>query len=137
MRTTILVAEDDRLGALLARQVLGDAGWSVDVAVDGDEAIERLRAAPERYALALLDLVMPGADITEVIDAAQRLRPALPVVLTSGYPEDFVRERLRGRTIDGFVSKPWEVAPLLATLRRALDARPAGCGQARGTDDPG
>lgn len=95
---TILVAEDDPLGALLARQVLAGAGWPVEIAVDGVEAIEALQAAPERHALALLDPVMPRADAIAVIDAARVLRPDLPILLTSGYSEAFVRERLGGLT---------------------------------------
>jgi CheY-like chemotaxis protein len=120
MTITILVAEDDRLGALLAHQVLTGAGWTVDGVEDGVEAIERLRAAPDAYGLALLDLVMPRADAVAVIDVARALRPALPIVLTSGYPEGFVRERLGERPIDGFVRKPWDIGVLVATVRRAL-----------------
>lgn len=41
---TILVAEDDRLGAILAEQVLTGAGWMGALAVDGVEAIEALQA---------------------------------------------------------------------------------------------
>jgi len=120
MASTLLVAEDDRLGALLAEQVLRGAGWEVVVTGDGVEAIEALQAAPDRFALALLDLVMPRADAIAVIDAARALRPALPIVLTSGYPESFVRERLGARTISGFVPKPWLLPTLVETVRRAL-----------------
>jgi ActR/RegA family two-component response regulator len=95
----ILVAEDDPLGALLARQVLAGAGWSVEIAVDGIEAIEARQASPARYALALLDLVMR---------------------LTSGYAEGLVRERLGGRAIQGFLPTPWDLPPLIAAARRGL-----------------
>jgi two-component system cell cycle sensor histidine kinase/response regulator CckA len=119
---TILVAEDDPLGALLARQVLAGAGWTVEIAVDGVEAIEALRASPERYALALLDLMMPRADAIAVIDATRMLRPDLPILLTSGYAEGFVRERLGGRTIQGFLPKPWDLPLLIEAVRRGLGA---------------
>jgi CheY-like chemotaxis protein len=116
----ILVAEDDPLGALLARQVLAGAGWSVEIAVDGIEAIEARQASPARYALALLDLVMPRADAIAVIDATRVLRPDLPIRLTSGYAEGLVRERLGGRAIRGFLPTPWDLPPLIAAARRGL-----------------
>lgn len=63
---------------------------------------------------------MPRADAVAVVDVARALRPDLPILPTSGYSERFVRERLDGRAIQGFLPKPWDLPPMIGAVRRAL-----------------
>ncbi|MCX7230166.1 MAG: response regulator [Burkholderiales bacterium] len=123
MSRSVLVAEDDRVVAYLVEQVLVEAGYAVVIAEDGVEAIEYLRAGADRFALAVLDLVMPRADGSAVLAAVAELCPGLPVVLTSGYSEDYVRSRIGEAPIVAFLAKPWRPVALLEIVSSALGPR--------------
>lgn len=119
-RARVLVVEDDRMVAWLVEQVLGGLGCEVEHATDGLEAIERLHADAFRYALAIVDLVLPRADGATVLAAVRRLHPALPVLMTSGHDEAYVRGRIGDAPIAGFLAKPWQPETLEAAVRAAL-----------------
>jgi two-component system cell cycle sensor histidine kinase/response regulator CckA len=123
MSRSVLVAEDDRVVAYLVEQVLLDAGYAVVLAEDGIEAIECLRAGADRFAMAVLDLVMPRADGAAVLAVIAELCPGLPVVLTSGFSEDYVRSRIGEAPIVAFLAKPWRADVLLAIVASALGPR--------------
>jgi CheY-like chemotaxis protein len=99
-------------------------GAEVDVAVDGNDALERLSAA--RYELVLMDCHMPNIDGWE---ATRRLRAsdfpsrgALVVALTAcGTVKD--RDASFAAGMDGFLDKPIDVDALRGWLDKALAAR--------------
>lgn len=119
-RPLVLVAEDDRMVAWLVEQVLDGLGCGAEHAVDGIDAIERLHADASRFSLAVIDLVMPRADGATVLAAVLRLRPSLPVVMTSGHDEAYVRERIGGAPIAAFLPKPWQPETLADVVRSVL-----------------
>jgi len=84
-RDRILVVDDDRDACELIALVLGQAGYVVDVAGDGFQALAI--AASRRPDLLLTDLQMPGMDGIELIRRVHAIDPALrdlPAVLTTG-----------------------------------------------------
>jgi two-component system response regulator MprA len=116
----VLVAEGDvRLAALLGR-VLADAGYRVEHASDGLQAIEAFeRVAPD---LLLLDRALPVLDGLEV---ARRLRTrtSVPIVILAAC--DTVPERVAGLDAgaDDYVRKPFAIEELLARVRALLRGR--------------
>jgi len=112
----VLLAEDNPVNALLARALLAREGCSVDRAVNGEEALAALAAAP--YDLVLMDMRMPGMD---GLAATRRLRAmglSTPVVaLTANAFEDDRRACLEAG-MDDFLTKPIEPAALRAVLVR-------------------
>ncbi|MFM1989331.1 MAG: hypothetical protein RJA99_2288 [Pseudomonadota bacterium] len=120
VRARVLVVEDDRMVAWIVEQVLQGIGCEVEHASDGLEAIERLHADASRFALAIVDLVLPRADGATVLAAVRRLRPSLPVLMTSGHDEAYVRGRIGDVPIAGFVPKPWQPETLEAAVRSAI-----------------
>jgi len=66
--------------------LLEDLGHRVIEAGSGEEALELLRAHPD-IAILITDQAMPGMTGSELIAAARALRPALPVILATGYGE--------------------------------------------------
>lgn len=122
-RSRILVVEDEEGIRDVWMEVLGDAGYSVVGAEDGQEALRRVaRIRPD---LILLDMVMPGIDGAAVLE---RLRAdptgrAVPVLIVSALATG-VAARLSGREqelgIAGILSKPLAPGELLAHVGRAL-----------------
>jgi PAS domain S-box-containing protein len=122
-RETILVVEDD---ALVRQHVIGmleTLGYRVLGAANGREAIEQLRAHPE-IDLLFTDVVMPGGmNGRTLADAAQALRPELPVLFTSGYTEDAIVHHGRLDPDVHLLRKPYRRQELAARLRQLLNRR--------------
>ena len=113
MTPYLLVAEDDLISREILMENLGEAGYAVDVAENGDAAWALLTANPERYCAVLLDRMMPGIDGIEVLRRvkADEALTHIPVVMQSGLvrPEE-VLEGLRGGAYY-YLTKPFPPKP--------------------------
>jgi two-component system, chemotaxis family, sensor kinase CheA len=114
----VLVVDDSLTTRMLERSILESAGYCVDVAQSGEEALEIARR--KRYALFLVDVEMPGIDGFTFVERI-RSDPALheiPAILVTSRstPEDFERGRSVGA--QGYVVKSeFDQARLLAMIR--------------------
>jgi PAS domain S-box-containing protein len=116
---TVLVADDDAGVREIVRETLARVGLEALDAADGDEAIETFRARADSIRLVLLDLTMPGTSGAEALDAIRRIRPAVPVLLVSGYAREASAE---GRDAqDAFLQKPFLPETLLERVAALLD----------------
>ncbi len=119
---TILVVEDkDELRAT-TRRVLEHLGYVVVEAVDGEEGLARLQAAPGAIDLVLTDVSMPKLNGPGLYRAATASDPRIRFLFTSGYSQGDIM--LRALLDPGalFLAKPWTISDLARQVRRALDA---------------
>ncbi len=126
-RGTILVVDDDDFVRSLAQRMLERLGFQVLTARNGREALRVYRAGVDTIAAVLLDLTMPDLDGAETLLELRRIRSDVPVLLSSGYGETEVTERLAGQAFAGFVSKPYRLEELSQAVLNAL-ALPADAG---------
>jgi signal transduction histidine kinase/CheY-like chemotaxis protein len=117
---TVLVVDDDPAVAKVAARTLATVGLRVIVARDGRQALALHREQRGAIALVLLDMNMPGLAGDEVFRALRAERPDLPIVLSSGYPEQEALARLSDAGPLVFVQKPYRTQALLARVREAL-----------------
>jgi DNA-binding response OmpR family regulator len=119
--TTVLLAEDDSAIAEPLSRALQREGYSVDVAVDGVAALDRVRTG--RIDLLVLDLGLPGMDGLEVCRRLRLDHPDLPVLMLTARTDevDFVVGLDAGA--DDYVGKPFRLAELLARVRALLRRR--------------
>ena len=119
----ILVVDDEPDIRQLVQEILEDEGYSVATAKDGESA--RLIYAQHRPDLVLLDIWMPDIDgISLLKEWSINGNPESQVVIMSGHGTlETAVEATRLGAFD-FVQKPLSLAKLLATVRKALDARP-------------
>jgi CheY-like chemotaxis protein len=114
---SILIVEDDSDLRQALSDILRDEGYSVAMAADGREALDRLRR-DLRPSLILLDLTMPVMNGWQ-FRAEQRQDPALSaipvVVLSAG---EHLAEQMVPLGIDDYVPKPIELAHLLQMIER-------------------
>ena len=113
----VLAVDDDPSLLALEAHVLGRAGYVVESAGGGAEAIERLQAHPPD--LVLLDIMMPdvsGWDVLRYV-STMTVRPA--VVLVSGLSEVRPPAELRD-LMTAYLNKPFDPGRLLQTCRSAL-----------------
>lgn len=83
---TILVVDDDALITLNTVDVLTDLGHTALEAFSGREALDLVQQRPEIVAI-ITDYAMPGMTGLQLAEAARKLRPGLPVLLTTGYAD--------------------------------------------------
>jgi nitrogen-specific signal transduction histidine kinase len=119
---TVLVVDDDHAVRSLAQSVLHEAGYDVELAEDGVQAIDRVRRLGGRISLVLLDLTMPQLGGAEAALELRRLQPDIPLVAMSGYGDVEVMERFSGARIDDFLPKPFSPDQLAAKVRDVLSA---------------
>ncbi|WP_237479544.1 PAS domain-containing protein [Lichenibacterium dinghuense] len=114
----ILVVDDRPEVAELARTMLEGAGYGVEVARDGRDALEKLRGG---FALLFSDVVMPGdLDGVALAREAQRRHPGLKVLLTTGQGAGPARAEFEA------IGKPYRRSELAEAVRRLLDAPGGG-----------
>ena len=115
----ILLVEDHDLVREQVTIQLGRLGYRVVVAEDGVEALEILKATPD-VRLLFTDVVMPrGLNGLELAAEAKKMRPDLPVLLTTGYSEQLMRRS--DQLGMSWLNKPYLPEELAAKIRAALD----------------
>jgi len=109
------VVEDETALAAQLETALTQAGYAVDLATTGEEAIAAVEA--ERYALALLDIGLPGGDGLEVLRFLRRRRDVTPVILLTA--RDRPDQKVEGLDAgaDDYVVKPFDLNELMARIR--------------------
>ena len=120
---TLLLAEDEPAVRSLLKSVLGDAGYTVIEAADGEAALDAFRRHPGEIKLALLDVIMPKLNGREVCEAIRRVDPGVKTIFMSGYTDDVIARR--GLLEEGIrlIVKPVDPDVFLASVRAALDKR--------------
>lgn len=112
---TVLIVDDEPAVRRLAKVMVERCGFDTLLAEDGEEALRVFRANQGLVTGVLLDLSMPRMGGRETLRELRRLDPDVPVLLSSGYPE---QDPVPGAT--GFVQKPYRLATLSEALRTAL-----------------
>lgn len=120
-----LVAEDNELNMEIITYVLGDMGFTVDKAINGQEAVDAFRQSPVgRYDIVLMDVMMP---VMDGLTAAHRIRclnrtdaADVPIVATSAnaFAEDVKRSLASG--MNAHVSKPIDPEKLAKVLAKVM-----------------
>jgi PAS domain S-box-containing protein len=118
---TILVVEDNDALRDIIKKALREKGYRVFSARSAEEALAKCCKLKERIDLLLTDVVLPDVEGPELAKRLLESRPALRVVIMSGYPGGAFAKFSAGR--DTFhIEKPFSPEQLLATVRRSLDA---------------
>jgi len=118
--TVVLVADDDEHTVELVSLYLQRAGYSVEVAFDGDQTLRKVRES--RPALAVLDIMMPGPDGLQICRKIGG-RDGVPILLVTARSSDI--DKIAGLRLgaDDYITKPFNpdelVARVDAILRRA------------------
>jgi DNA-binding NtrC family response regulator len=117
--SSILVIDDERGIRRLCGEVLGRAGYQVELAESGSEGINR--ALSRRYDLVLSDIRLPDVDGLQVLDQLRGRDPTQTVILITAYPS--VDSAVRGMKLGArdYIAKPFTPDELRMVVARALD----------------
>jgi CheY-like chemotaxis protein len=122
----ILVAEDNPVNALLASKLLKKQGHTVELAVNGIQAVEK--SAKGTFDLILMDVQMPGMDGFEATRAIrERERNTsrhIPILAVTAHALNGYKELCLGAGMDGYLTKPIRTDELFAVLSEMCAASP-------------
>ena len=117
----VLVVDDEEIVRSTTRSFLKVLGYSVLVANDGLEAIELAKERAGELSLVLLDMTMPRLGGVETCVELKKIRPDLPVILSSGYDVEAATSRFTGdEGFDGFIQKPYKLRKLSEVVMKVL-----------------
>jgi PAS domain S-box-containing protein len=117
----ILVIDDDDMVRELLSELLCSAGHTVVQAGGGLEGIRLFQQ--ESFQLVLTDLGMPGCSGWEVASAIKKIAPHTPIALITGWALTLDRSKLREAGVDLVLSKPFQVAEVMALVAEGLELR--------------
>ncbi|RLB17312.1 MAG: hypothetical protein DRG82_06910, partial [Deltaproteobacteria bacterium] len=118
---TILLVEDEEALRDLAKRMLGEYGYTVVFAGDGEEALKRADDHKDAIHLLLTDVVMPAMDGKELAEKLQSKRPEMKVLFMSGYTDNAVAHHGILDAGLNFIQKPFTAASLAQKVREVLD----------------
>ena len=118
MVTRILVVDDESYVRDLLKRVLTRRGHDVDVAADGEAALELM--GEHRYDLVLTDVVMPGIDGFDLLRRVKATYPAVTVIVLTGYARKQSISDFLLYGADEYLSKPFQVQALLDSVDRVV-----------------
>ena len=119
----VLVAEDYPANAELLKECLSGGGYSVSLAVNGEEALKMALAEPPD--ILLLDVVMPKMDGFEVCRRLKenKLTKDIPILIVSALDSDTDKERGTHAGADDFLNKPINIFEVLTRVKSLLRVR--------------
>jgi len=122
----VLLAEDNELNQEIAQAILEEAGFTVDVAENGETAVDMIRESdPDHYQVVLMDIQMPvmdGYTAAKVIRALPDVKKAsIPILAMTANAFEEDRQAALKCGMNGHIAKPIHIGRLLETLNDILE----------------
>src|SRR6266480_6536374 len=118
----ILVIEDEKKTAAFLAKGLREAGFAVEVAIDGETGLKQARTI--RFDLLIVDIMLPYKDGWDVVADLRRDEVRTPILFLTA--RDSVRDRVKGLELgaDDYLVKPFAFSELMARIRSLLRRAP-------------
>jgi PAS domain S-box-containing protein len=120
-RGHILFVDDEEPLASIGKEMLAFLGYDVTVRFSSLDALEAFRANPNRFDLVITDTTMPNMTGAFLATEMLRIRPGLPIILTTGFSEKINEAEAKKIGIKEFIMKPVSLGNLAQAVRRVLD----------------
>ena len=118
---TILLVEDDKLIILIASNMIKKLGFSVIEALNGREALDLYQQNAAEITLVVTDMGMPVMDGYALFRELKKLKPELPIIISSGFGTVDVTSRIASNDIAGLVGKPYSFDTLREVLKSVVE----------------
>ncbi len=127
----ILLVEDEVVNRMVASNIIGRLGVTVDLAENGEVALDMVRQ--NTYDLVLMDMLMPNMDGLEATRRIRQLegRTGLPIIALTANAFAAEKRRCLEAGMNGFVSKPFHPQTLYSTMLQCLERASIVRGQAQ------
>lgn len=119
MNERILVVDDDKSVRAVFSMELIRAGYIVEVAESGKQAVEKANAG--FYNLALIDIRLPDMEGTDLLVTLKQTTPKMRKIIVTGYPDVQNAIKAVNQDADGYLTKPVALDVLLLKVKEQLD----------------
>jgi len=119
----ILIIDDEELVRYTAKEIMEEIGFSVFMASDGLDGLEKYKAHQNEIDLVILDMIMPKMNGRECFVELRKLNPKVKVVISTGYISDRTTNAAYPDGAAGFIRKPFTISELHKEINRALAAK--------------
>ncbi len=117
----ILIVDDEKQVAKITGLSLGRLGYNVTTLTSSLEALEFFRSNPDAFDLVITDMTMPGLTGDRLTAKLLDIKPALPVILCTGFAKKFAGKEATIKGVRAFAYKPISLKDLAVIVRRVLD----------------
>ena len=117
----ILLVDDQDMVAQMEKQMLARLGYHVTARTSSTDALEAFRTQPDKFDVVITDMTMPNMTGDKLAAELIKIRPAIPVILCTGFSEMMSKEKTAALGIKGFLMKPVVMKDLSSIIRKVLD----------------
>ncbi len=117
---TVLVVDDEKSVLRVCATMVKLCGFMALTASDGAEAVSTFMKRSDEIDLVLMDLTMPNMDGVAAMHELRRIKPDVKIILSSGFNEQELDERINGQNPSGFIRKPYSMNNLETELQRVM-----------------
>ena len=117
----ILFVDDEELLVNLSIEMITYLGYNVTGFVSGVKALETFQNDPSAFDLVITDHTMPEINGIQLALELHRIRPDLPIILSTGFSKQMVAKKDGAKHIRAYVMKPFEMYELAVSIREVLD----------------
>ena len=115
-----LVVDDEKSVLRVCTKMVKLCGFTVITACDGVEAVAKFREHLDEIVVVLMDLTMPAMDGITAMSEIYCIKPDTKIIISSGFNEDELSERITSQPPSGFIRKPYSMSELEAELHRVV-----------------
>ncbi|MFC1635505.1 response regulator, partial [Planctomycetota bacterium] len=123
-KEAILLVDDEEMMVDVTGQILERLGFDVVAKTSSLDALETFQEKPDEFDLVITDQVMPNMTGMQLAQKLISIRPDIPVILCSGFPENVCLEEVENIGIKKFIMKPISKDIIAQIVRAVLDGNP-------------
>ncbi len=120
-QSRILLVDDDEFLLDIIREILEEAGYEVTALASSMAAFRVFSAAPSEFDLVITDEKMPELSGTDLSEQILKVRPDVPIVLHTDYPDTASINRSRAIGVRAVISKSLNMNQLITSIRSLLE----------------
>ena len=117
----ILFVDDEHMLVEMASMFLHRQGFRVTEKTESLEALETFRSMPDEFDIVFTDLTMSEMTGSELAVEMLKIRPDIPIILSSGYRNKLSEKEIKELGIREFLCKPFDAKTLVRSIRKVLD----------------
>ncbi len=123
---SILFVDDEEVVLRFGEALLPRLGYQVTFCTNGLDALKEFKKKPSRFDLVITDHMMPKMTGAALAEALHVIRPDIPIILFTGFSDQYTEKEMRAIGIQEVVLKPVIGADLAGKIRHVLDHRVKG-----------
>ncbi len=114
---SILVVDDEQMLRDLLAKILGKEGYEVEIAIDGQDALDKLR--DQRFDLLISDIKMPRLNGFELLKMARESYPQMGIIMMTAYGDSYTVKDALMLGADEYITKPFKSYEINLIVERA------------------